>query len=326
LTAEAAPADVAAREYSAAREGSALVDLPDRRLLAVTGPQRIKFLHNIVSNDLQSRRPGQGTLAALMDVKGHLIALMRALVTEDAAELEMPSDRLDIVEPLLVHYRVGAPVRFARPPVVVLGLMGPRATDTMRQAGAELPAEMGREDHVLTTLGGRRVRIVRAGDFPAAGYVVHASPEDAASVSEALAAAGAMHVGPATLEVLRIEDGRPWYGPDIREDNLLHETGLLGEYHSPAKGCYIGQEVVARLEARGANVNKKLRGLKLDLPVPAGSPVMQDGREVGRVTTVGVSPRVGPIAMAYLHRGANEPGTAVEVDGRPAVVAALPLN
>lgn len=319
-------AEDAATEYAAAREASAVVDLPGRGILAVTGPQRIKFLHNIVSNDLLSRRPGQGTLAALMDVKGHLIALMRALVTEDAVQLEMPSDRLDVVEPLLVHYRVGAPVRFARPPVIVLGLMGPRATETMRQAGAELPAEMGREDHVLTTVGGRRVRIVRAGDFPAAGYVVHASPEDAAAVREALAAAGATAVRPATLDVLRIEDGRPWYGPDIREDNLLHETGLIGEYHSPAKGCYVGQEVIARLDARGAHVNKMLRGLKLDLPVPSGTPVMQHGREVGRVTTVGVSPRVGPIAMAYLHRSANEPGTTVEVNGRPAVVAALPLN
>ncbi|PYQ42127.1 MAG: hypothetical protein DMF77_13970 [Acidobacteria bacterium] len=291
-----APAD-AATQYAAAREASAVVDVPGRGVLAVTGPQRIKFLHNIVSNDLLSRRPGQGTLAALMDVKGHLLALLRALATEDAVHLEMPSDRLDVVEPLLVHYRVGAPVRFARPPVAVLGLMGPRAMETMRQADAELPAEMGREDHVLTTVGRRRVRIVRA-----------------------------THVGPATLDVLRIEDGRPWYGPDISEDNLLHETGLLDEYHSPAKGCYVGQEVVARLEARGANVNKKLRGLKLDLPVPSGSPVMQDGREVGRVTTVGVSPRLGPIAMAYLHRSASEPGTTVEVNGRTAVVAALPLD
>ena len=83
---------------------------------------------------------------------------------------------------------------------------------------------------------------------------------------------------------------------------------------------------VARLEARGANVNKKLRGLKLDLPVPSGTPVMQHGREVGRVTTAGMSPRLGPIAMAYLHRSASEPGTTVDVNGRPAVVAALPLD
>jgi folate-binding protein YgfZ len=261
-----------------------------------------------------------------MDVKGRLLALMRALVTDDAVLLEMPEDRLGVIEPLLVHYRVAAPVRFARPPVAVLGLMGPLATETMRQAQAKLPAEMGREDHVVTAVGGRRVRIARAGDLPAAGYVVHVLPEDAAAVWEALVAAGATAVRPATLDVLRIEDGRPWYGPDVGEDNLLHETGLIGEYHSPAKGCYVGQEVVARLEARGANVNKRLRGLKLDLPAASGTPVMQDGRDVGRVTTAGVSPQVGPIAMAYLHRSASEPGTAVEVDGRPAVVAALPLS
>jgi folate-binding protein YgfZ len=325
VTAGAAAAEVAAREYSAAREGSALVDLPDRRVLAVTGPQRIKFLHNIVSNDLQSRRPGQGTLAALMDVKGHLVALMRALVTEDAVHLEMPSDRLDVVEPLLVHYRVGAPVRFARPPVVVLGLMGPRATEAMRRAGAELPAEMGREDHVLTTLGGRRVRIVRAGDFPAGGYVVHASPEDAASVSEALAAAGATHVRPATLDVLRVEDGRPWYGPDVTEENLLHETGLVGEYHSPSKGCYVGQEVVARLEARGAHVNKMLRGLRLQAPVERGAVIRVEGKDVGVVTTSGVSPRLGPVAMAFVHRSRAEAGTVVEVAGTPATVVTLPV-
>ena len=101
-------------EYAAAREGSAVVDVAGRGVLAVTGPQRIKFLHNIVSNDLQSRGPGQGTLAAVMDVKGRLLVLLRALVTEDAVLLEMPEDRLDVIEPLLVHYKVAAPVRFAR--------------------------------------------------------------------------------------------------------------------------------------------------------------------------------------------------------------------
>ena len=104
-------------EYTAAREGTAVVEVPGRGILAVTGPQRIKFLHNIVSSDLQSRGPGQGTLAAVMDVKGRLLALMRALVTEDAVLLEMPADRLDVIEALLVHYKVAAPVRFARRPV-----------------------------------------------------------------------------------------------------------------------------------------------------------------------------------------------------------------
>jgi len=263
-------------EYAAAREGSAVVDVAGRGILAVTGPQRIKFLHNIVSNDLQSRGPGQGTLAAVMDVKGRLLVLLRALVTEDAVLLEMPADA-------------------------------------------------ARESHLSAVIGGAPVRIVRASDFPAGGWAVHVAPEHAAGVRAALIAAGAVPIGEATLDALRVEDGRPWYGRDVTEDNLLHETGLVAEYHSPAKGCYVGQEVIARLEARGAHVNKVLRGLRLQAPVQAGAVVHAEGKDVGMVTTSGVSPRLGPIAMAFVHRSRNEVGSTVEVDGQQAVVEALPL-
>ena len=313
-------------EYAAAREGSAVVDVAGRGILAVTGPQRIKFLHNIVSNDLQSRVPGQGTLAAVMDVKGRLLVLMRALVTEDAVLLEMPADRLDVIEPLLVHYKVAAPVRFARRPVAVLGVFGPGAAETLARAGATVPADAARESHFASVVGGAPVRIVRASDFPAGGWAIHASPEQAAEAREALIAAGAVAIGEGTLDVLRVEDGRPWYGRDVTEDNLLHETGLVAEYHSPAKGCYVGQEVIARLEARGANVNKLLRGLRLAGPVESGAPVHADGKDVGVVTTSGVSPRLGPIAMAFVHRSRAEAGTVVEVAGAPATVTILPIT
>ena len=126
------------------------------------------------------------------------------------------------------------------------------------------------------------------------------------------------------LDVLRVEDGRPWYGPDITPENLLFETGLVAEYHVP-KGCYVGQEVVARLEARGGHVSRLLRGLRLGAPASPGAVVRVEGTDVGRVTTAAVSPRLGPIAMAYIHRRAFEPGTPVEVDGAPAVVNALPF-
>jgi tRNA-modifying protein YgfZ len=314
-----------AREYAAAREGAGLADLEGRAVLAVTGPLRVKFLHGILSNELQSKTPGQGVRAALMDVKGHVLALLRALVTDDAVLLEIPADRLDVVEPLLVHYRVAAPVRFARRDVSVLGLVGPRAPDVLRRAGAVLPAAARPEDHVGTSLGGRSVRIARAGDLPAEGWVVHAVTTDAAGVREALATAGASHIGRPALDVLRIEDGRPWYGPDVTAENLLHETGLVGEYHSSSKGCYVGQEVIARLEARGGNVNKVLRGLRLAAPVAAGAVLTLDGRDVGRVTTAGVSPRLGAIAMAFVHRSAAEPGTEVRVGSTSGTTAVLPL-
>ena len=125
--------------------------------------------------------------------------------------------------------------------------------------------------------------------------------------------------------------GRPWYGIDVSEDNLLHETGLLAEYHSPAKGCYIGQEVVARVKYRG-HVNRALSGLVLDGErVPAaGATVLADGKEVGHVTSAVRSFALGkPIALGYVRREHFAPGSAVQVqDGGaliPAHVVALPF-
>jgi folate-binding protein YgfZ len=112
----------------------------------------------------------------------------------------------------------------------------------------------------------------------------------------------------------------------VTEANLLHETGLVREYHSPAKGCYVGQEVIARLEARGGHVNKLLRGLRLEAAVAAGAVLAHAGAEdAGRVTTASVSPRLGPIAMAYVHRSCAEPGTPLEAAGVRGTVEALPL-
>lgn len=306
--------------YRPARDACALADLQDRAVLAATGPKRQPFLHGMLSNDVAALTPGRGCLSSLMDAKGHLLCFFRILMTPDALLLEMPAERLDFVTRTLEHYRVAAPVRFAARPLAILGVLGPQAPAALRAAGVEeVPTD--REAHVTATVAGHEVRVARAGDLPADGYVLYAPPEAASDLRAAL---GAPELDKATLDVLRIEDGRPWYGPDVTDEHLLFETGLVREYHVP-KGCYVGQEVVARLEARGGNVNKLLRGLTLGEPAAAGALVRADGQDVGRVTTAGVSPRLGPIAMAYVHRKAFDPGTAVEVDGRPATVAALPF-
>jgi len=312
-------------QYQAARESAAAADLSGRGVLAVTGPDRQKFLHNMLSNDVKSKRPGEGCLASLMDVKGHLVALMRVLVAEDAVLLELPADRVGVVEAAFVHYRVGSPVRFAERPARVLGLLGPEAPERLAVLGLEPPAEAA-ESHALGQWRGGEVRVARAGDLPGPGFVLHAAPEAAPAILEALLAAGVPVLERDVLDALRIEAGRPWYGSDVTDANLLHETGLVAQYHSPAKGCYVGQEVVARLEARGGNVNKRLRGLRLSAPAEAGAAVLAGGREVGRLTTAAVSPRLGPVALAYLHRDHSEPGAPVEVAGAPASVVALPFE
>jgi folate-binding protein YgfZ len=229
---------------------------------------------------------------------------------------------VDALQRTLEHYRVAAPVRFRPRPVAVLGLLGVGATTLLRGQGVDPP--LAPEAHTSAQVGGHDLRLVRAGDLPGGGFVLHVAPEDAAEVWGALSAAGAQPVGRDAVDARRIEDLRPWYGVDITEENLLHETGLLPEYHSPTKGCYVGQEVVARLEARGGNVNKALRRLRLAAPLSAGETVRSGDhhRDLGRLTTAAESPRFGPIAMAWIHRSHFDPGTQVEVAGRPATVVA----
>ena len=304
---------------------AALLVMPERGVLAVSGPQRSKFLHNLLSNDVEGRKPGEGALASFMDAKGHLLVLLRVLVCESEILLEMPRARLAPVEALLIHYKVGTPVRFASRPVAVHALLGPGAAETLAAAGASVP-ENPPQSHLSAEVAGQVVRIVRASDLPAGAFALHVAPEGSDAVTAALRAAGATDLDRANFDALRIEAGRPLFGVDVAEDNLLHETGLVHEYHSAAKGCYVGQEVVARLEARGGNVNRLLRGLTLAAPALAGAVISAAGQEVGRITTAAVSARRGPIAMGYVHRKHAMPGTAVEVGGASATVVLLPME
>jgi folate-binding protein YgfZ len=308
-----------AGEHAALRESAGLVDLPTRGVLEVSGPVRTKFLHGMLSNDVAGRAPGQGCRAAFLSARGSVLALVRALVEKDAVVLETDFDRVAPLQNALEHYRVAAPVRFAAPPASVLALVGPEAEAVLRRAGAgPVPGEA--ESHAVAAIGGSTVRFARAGDLPGGGFALHAPTDGALAAFEALLSAGARPAGLDALDVRRVETIRPWWGDDVTEENLLHETGLLAECASFTKGCYVGQEIVARLEARGANVNKALRGLRLKAPARPGALVEVGARDVGRVTTAAVSPRLGPIALAYVHRDHFAAGTSVEVGGAGATV------
>jgi folate-binding protein YgfZ len=306
-------------EYRAARDEAGLVDLSERGVLEASGPQRQSFLQGMLSNDIAALRPGQGCRAALMTPKGAVQALLRVLVAETVVALETDAERISPLRRTLEHHRVAAPVRFAVREAAVVALVGPRADAVVSAAGGTLPPAAA-EAHVTATLAGRAVRLVRAGDLPRAGIALHVPPEDVPAIWEQLRSAGARAIGRDALDALRVEALRPWYGSDVSEANLLHETGLLAECHSPTKGCYVGQEIVARLSARGGNVNQALRGLRLSAPAQPGDAIAADGREVGRVTTAAVSPRLGPIALGYVNRSHFTAGTPVQVGGAGATV------
>lgn len=305
-------------EFTAALDGAGLVEMAERGVLEVSGPKRLELLQGLVSNDVAGRRPGQGCRAALMTAKGHLRFLLRLLVEEDVVHLETDRERLDLLQRVLEHYRVAAPVRFAATSRVVLALVGVASSRLLKTVGIETPVSP--EDHARVTLAGQDVLVARAGDLPGGGFVLHVGPEQAEAVWGALSAGGARPVGRDALDARRVEDLTPWYEADITEDNLLHETGLLGELHSPTKGCYVGQEVVARLEARGGNVNKALRRVRLSTPAASGAAVRAGGKDVGLLATTAVSPRLGPIALAWIHRNHLAPGTELDVAGAPATV------
>ena len=276
------------------------MDLASRSLLEASGPARVKLLQGMLSNDVAGRAPGQGCQAALLNAKGAWHGAARARREGRRRPGDRPRPRR--AGPAGLESPPGrgpGPVRRPR-------RVGPRAPGPRRRGHPSGVWRRGRPPDPRPTprrpSESRRRASCTPGTCPAGASSCTCRPGAAAAAWDALVSAGARPVGFDALDAVRVEALRPWYGSDVTEDNLLHETGLLAECHSPSKGCYVGQEVVARLESRGGNVNKALRGLRLSAPARPGQKVTVGGREVGRVTTAAVSPRLGPIALAYVHR------------------------
>jgi folate-binding protein YgfZ len=188
--------------------------------------------------------------------------------------------------------------------------------------------------HAMVDVDGTAICVVRANHTGESGFDLIAPKGDLGNLAARLTESGkpisAAWVGEDAHDVLRVEAGIPRYGADFSDDNLLLEVGFENAY-SYTKGCYLGQEVVERIRSRG-HVNKKLCGLLLEGSDRAnsGGPVQADGKEVGRITSSVISPRLKrPIAMAYLNKDYWTPGTALSIargSGTiPATVAALPF-
>lgn len=316
-----------AAEYEALVRGVALLDLGHRTLVVARGDDRVAFLQGMLTNDVARLRPGEGCPALLLTIQGRVTADVRVALLADAVLLDVDvrvrDDLVTALEALLIadDVTLEAPAEST----ALLGLDGPGAA-------ALLPAEL--RDlapcaHGAATLAGAAVRAVRASEVRGAGFVLHVPAGGAVSVWEALAAAGARAVGTEAIDARRVEVGVPRIGVDMGSRTLSLELPL-DEAVSTTKGCYLGQEVVARGTARG-HVNRRLVPLLLDGPAPgAGATLVRDGKEAGHLTTVarvfGLGGRLA--AMGFVRREYWEPGTELAVrDGQvtSARVAAWPL-
>jgi folate-binding protein YgfZ len=299
------------------RQGAGLVDRSERGKLALTGPDAKAFLNGQVSNDVESLSPGHGCYATLLTHKGKMQADLRVLDT--GVELWLDTERValqavfDAIRRFSIGYEVGLEKRTLEQ--ALFSLIGPAARAV---AGAtDLVAE---HDNVSGELGGAPVLLV-ATDL---GVDVVCAAGDGAAVRAALLQAGAIEADEAAAEVLRVESGRPRYGVDLDDSVIPQEAGLNDRAVSFTKGCYVGQETVARLHYRG-KPNRHLRGLRLSAPVSAGEELRVDDRVVGRVGSSVISPVLGPIALALVRREAP-PGTRVSTGEASAEVVELPFT
>ena len=312
--------DVAAIEagYLAATEAAALVDRSERGKLALSGPDAVTFLDALLSNDVASLAPGEGIDATLLTHKGHLLAEVRVLRTEDELLLDTERPGLQALFDALSQFKVGYAAELHKRTLQrgLLSLIGPRAGEALPTAP---PA--AEHAHVATSVAGAPVRAIRT-DL---GIDVLCESDATAAVAAALVAAGAVAVDEAVAEAVRIEHGRPRFGVEIDEATMPQEAGLHERAVSYSKGCYVGQETVARLYWKG-RPNRHLRGLRLSDDVPAGTPLRLGEAEVGTLGSIAHSPRLGAIGLALLRREA-EPGAVLAAGegGVRATVVELPF-
>jgi tRNA-modifying protein YgfZ len=303
---------VATDAYELLTRAVGLVDRSGRGKLVVRGADAVEFLQGQVTNDVEGLAPGEGCYAAMLSHKGKFRADMRLLRAADHVWVDTEAIGLVPVRWTIENRSVGQDVRCedvseAR---ALLSLVGPGAR-------AALDAEPPPREHAWVE-GEHGVYV--ATDL---GVDVICEAARADAVREAL---GVPEVGEDAAECVRIEAGRPRLGFDMDAEAMPQEAGVHMRAVSWEKGCYVGQETVARLYYKG-KPNRLLRGLRLSAPVERGAPLRLGEREVGRVGSACVSPRLGPIALALVRREA-EPGAELAVgDGEAtAEVVELPFG
>jgi folate-binding protein YgfZ len=306
--------DLALDGYDAVHSGCALADRSQRGKLALTGSQAKEFLHGQVSQDIESLVPGTGAYAALLTPKGKMLGDLRVLDTGEELLLDTERPALQELFNTIRRFRVGFDVELHKRTLEcgLLSLLGPESSAV---AGVgELPTT--EHAHVALELDGVPARAIRT-DL---GVDLLCDAADLPALGEALTTRGAVQIDEMVAEVARLETGRPRYAIELDDSVIPQEAGLNDRAVSFTKGCYVGQETVARLFYRG-KPNRQLRGLRCEAPVAPGDALRLGEREVGRVGSAAVSPRFGPIALALVRREA-EPGAELEV-GQAAVRATV---
>jgi folate-binding protein YgfZ len=318
-------------EYEALRRGCGWIDRSWGDRLELVGADRARFLHGLVTCQVERLEAGAGAYGFFTNVEGRILSDVVVLVHQDRLWLELPAGHGPTIEAHLRKYIVADRVEILPlDDMLPLVVAGPAIGDWLRHAGVSMPAS--RWGHGRVRIGGTEVHLSRQERAGVPAVTLWVSEALAAPVLDSMLALEApplIPVGHQAWETLRIEAGVPRCGLDFTAANFPQETDIE-EAVDFDKGCYLGQEVVARIHFRGG-VNRHLRGLRFEgetAPAP-GALLEYEGREVGVAHSVASSPLMGcPAGLAVLHRRALASGTRLVVagDGRQARVCNLPFS
>lgn len=311
--------------YEAVYGYVAVINESDRGRLWMRGRDRAALLHRLSTNHIERLQPGQGTLTVLTTPIGRMIDLLRVYALPDALLLETGDSHGPAILRHLrknIFFNDQVTVADASAELGQIGVYGPQAGQVIQTIG--LPVDLPLHSITTGDWNGHQVLVARCEPLSGDGYTLYPPAAQTATLLTALTDAGAVPLDSHTAEVVRIEHGYPRFKHEITLDYIPLEADLWRAV-SFQKGCYVGQEIIARMESRG-RIAKLLCGLRLSAaPAAVPATVRVDGKEAGTLTSAVYSPRYGWIGLAYLRRIYAESGTNVTLAQQPATVCQLPF-
>ena len=318
-------------DYRQIREGCAIGAVAPRQQIAVAGPDRATYLQGLLTNDIPALSAGTGCYSAWLTPQGRMLTDMHVLESGGLILLDVPAETADATRERLEQFiftenvqvesltgkLIGVWIHGPKAPPVLERALGPseRTGPTFEGTGPPSLAAWRDYQHAQLEFRGQPVSVARIDQLGVPGFCVYLEPSRERDLIAALIEAGAREASAEAIDAARIEAGYPVFGVDMTDDTIPLEAGIEDRAISMSKGCYVGQEVIIRVLHRGhGRVARKLVTLRIDGAVPQrGARLFAADRDVGFVTSAAASPRLGTIAMGYVHRDFVASGTAIEV-------------
>lgn len=334
----------AAAEFSVLVSACGVYELSNRAKLSLTGKDRVRWLNGMITNNIRDLATGQGVYNFLLTPQGKILGDLFAYNRGESLVLDTDVTQLPKVLETLKRYIIMDKVEIAEGSLAAIGIAGPRAADVVEAVAAQAKADSSCDEAALRndkgfdvgklaalqltemTWNGVAITVLRSDNPLVAVYELWTEPSRVEELKAALTQAGAKHVSTEAVELLRIAAGVPRYGQDIHDRDLPQETGQTRALNF-TKGCYIGQEIVERIRARG-NVHRMFTGFHVEGELPAeGSKVQAEGKDVGEITSVASLPVASGelnVALGYIRREAA--GKELKAGASAVTVTGLPFQ